>query len=280
MSRSTLSERAQRLNAAFHLLADGRSLNEAAEAMAEQHRISRRQAYRYLQEARHSSSPVAVAEPPGGTMTDVKKKSHGWFVLRSGATEHVPTNRTNSLAVDCSNPGSVPSQYAECCTGIVDKTVQERAWTSPIFYQPERLGVKKGRILFGSGSGADKLHLDLTIGRVPPELDVKTNGLTLTLRDDDVIYSAALPAGALTETVPGRGYRLNDPSGAIAGIRKARLRISRRGTARLIVDTIPVDLSHAQQSSHRIDTELASGAYDQRDSRIWESSPERLEAQL
>src|SRR5258708_5560560 len=52
MSRSTLSERAQRLNAAFHLLADGRSLNEAAEAMAEQHRISRRQAYRYLQEAR------------------------------------------------------------------------------------------------------------------------------------------------------------------------------------------------------------------------------------
>ncbi|WP_172164539.1 hypothetical protein [Paraburkholderia elongata] len=51
------------MNAAFHLLADGRSLNEAAEAMAEQHRISRRQAYRYLQAAQHMSSPVAVAEP-------------------------------------------------------------------------------------------------------------------------------------------------------------------------------------------------------------------------
>ncbi|CAE6839961.1 hypothetical protein R20943_07057 [Paraburkholderia aspalathi] len=63
MSRSTLSERAQRLNAAFHLLADGRSLNEAVEAMAEQHGISRRQAYRYLQEAQHLSSPVVVAEP-------------------------------------------------------------------------------------------------------------------------------------------------------------------------------------------------------------------------
>ncbi|WP_146142584.1 hypothetical protein [Paraburkholderia sp. BL18I3N2] len=49
------------MNAAFHLLADGRSLNEAAEAMAEQHMISRRQAYRYLQEAQHLSSPVAVA---------------------------------------------------------------------------------------------------------------------------------------------------------------------------------------------------------------------------
>src|SRR5260370_14706257 len=63
MSRSTLSQRAQRLNAAFHLLADGRSLNEAAGAMAEQYRISRRQAYRYLQDAQHMPSPVAVAEP-------------------------------------------------------------------------------------------------------------------------------------------------------------------------------------------------------------------------
>ncbi|WP_211703594.1 hypothetical protein [Paraburkholderia aspalathi] len=51
------------MNAAFHLLADGRSLNEAVEAMAEQHGISRRQAYRYLQEAQHLSSPVVVAEP-------------------------------------------------------------------------------------------------------------------------------------------------------------------------------------------------------------------------
>ncbi|WP_159462834.1 hypothetical protein [Caballeronia catudaia] len=51
------------MNAAFHLLANGCSLNEAAEAMAEQHTISRRQAYRYLQEAQHMSSPVAVAEP-------------------------------------------------------------------------------------------------------------------------------------------------------------------------------------------------------------------------
>lgn len=63
MSRSTLSVRAQRLNAAFYLLANGCSLNEAAGAMAEQHRISRRQAYRYLQEAQHLSSPVAVAVP-------------------------------------------------------------------------------------------------------------------------------------------------------------------------------------------------------------------------
>ncbi|WP_429453975.1 hypothetical protein [Paraburkholderia sp. WC7.3g] len=51
------------MNAAFDLLADGRSLSEAADTMAGQHGISRRQAYRYLQEAQHMSSPAAVAEP-------------------------------------------------------------------------------------------------------------------------------------------------------------------------------------------------------------------------
>ncbi len=190
------------------------------------------------------------------------------------------TRLCNSLGVDCSNPGSVPSQYAECCSGLVDQTVQERAWTSPIFYQPERLGVKKGWLKFGAGTGDDKLHLELMIGRVPPELDIKTNGLTLTLRDDDVVYSATLPAGALVETVPGRAYRLNDPSGAFAGIKKARVRISKRGTAKMTFDTIAIDLSHAEQSSHRVSVQLASGGYDQTDARSWNSTPERLDAEL
>ena len=188
------------------------------------------------------------------------------------------TRLCNSLGVDCSNPGSVPSQYAECCSGIVDKTVQERAWTSPIFYQPEHLGVK-GQMRF-RGAGSDTLRLELTIGKVPSELNVTTNGLTLTLRDDDVIYTATLPAGALVEKVPGRSYALVDPAGTIAGIRKARLRINRRGTGRLLVSANNVDLSHAQQTSHRVSTELASGAYDQTDDRVWESSPDRLGAQL
>ncbi len=190
------------------------------------------------------------------------------------------TRLCNSLGVDCSNPGSVPSQYAECCSGLVDQTVQERAWTSPIFYQPERLGVKKGWLKFGAGTGDDKLHLELMIGRVPPELDIKTNGLTLTLRDDDVVYSATLPAGALVETVPGHAYRLNDPSGAFAGIKKARVRISKRGTAKMTFDTIAIDLSHAEQSSHRVSVQLASGGYDQTDARSWNSTPERLDAEL
>jgi len=80
--------------------------------------------------------------------------------------------------------------------------------------------------------------------------------------------------------VPGRSYALVDPMGTIAGIRKARLRINRRGTGRLLISANNVDLSHAQQTSHRVTTELASGTYDQSDDRVWESASGRLGSQL
>jgi predicted DNA-binding transcriptional regulator YafY len=63
MARSTHAGRAQRLNAAFDLIASGYSLNEAAEALVEQFELSRRQAYRYLQEAQSIKRPVQVCEP-------------------------------------------------------------------------------------------------------------------------------------------------------------------------------------------------------------------------
>ncbi len=63
MPRSTHSERAQRLNAAFDLIARGYSLTEAAEALVEQFELSPRQAYRYLQEAQSIKRPVEVSAP-------------------------------------------------------------------------------------------------------------------------------------------------------------------------------------------------------------------------
>jgi len=63
MARSTHAGRAQRLNAAFDLIASGYSLNEAAEALVERFDLSRRQAYRYLQEAQSIKRPVEVSAP-------------------------------------------------------------------------------------------------------------------------------------------------------------------------------------------------------------------------
>lgn len=63
MGRSTRPERAQRVNAAFDLIARGCRLNEAAEALMARFGLSRRQAYRYLHEAQALPAPVAVAAP-------------------------------------------------------------------------------------------------------------------------------------------------------------------------------------------------------------------------
>ena len=43
----------------------------------------------------------------------------------------------NAHAVDCSRPDSVPSELAACCDPSHRRTIQERAWTSPIWYTPE-----------------------------------------------------------------------------------------------------------------------------------------------
>jgi hypothetical protein len=39
-------------------------------------------------------------------------------------------------AVDCSDPDSLPADEARCCVPRVEPSIQERAWTSPIWYQP------------------------------------------------------------------------------------------------------------------------------------------------
>jgi hypothetical protein len=53
----------------------------------------------------------------------------------------VPTCRwharvCNAHAVDCARPGSLPAELAACCDPAVPRAIQERAWTSPIWYVP------------------------------------------------------------------------------------------------------------------------------------------------
>jgi len=62
MSRSTDSQKAERLNAAHRLLARGQSLAEAAVSLSRRFAMSRRQAYRYIEEARLIGRPVPVVE--------------------------------------------------------------------------------------------------------------------------------------------------------------------------------------------------------------------------
>lgn len=44
----------------------------------------------------------------------------------------------NHARIDCSRPDSVREGYADCCNPEIPKTVQGRAWSSPIWYSPPR----------------------------------------------------------------------------------------------------------------------------------------------
>jgi len=62
MSRSTDTQKAERLNVAHGLLARGFSIAEVAMSLSDKFAISRRQAYRYVQEAQSIGGPVPVGE--------------------------------------------------------------------------------------------------------------------------------------------------------------------------------------------------------------------------
>jgi predicted DNA-binding transcriptional regulator YafY len=62
MSRSTRADKARLLNAAHGLLARNMELHEAAKHLSREFEMSRRQAYRYLEQAAKLGHPVSVEE--------------------------------------------------------------------------------------------------------------------------------------------------------------------------------------------------------------------------
>ncbi len=63
MARSSQVERVHRINVAHQLLQDDMAFAEAAEVLSDRFAVGKRQAYRYLQKAYQTSSPLDSPEP-------------------------------------------------------------------------------------------------------------------------------------------------------------------------------------------------------------------------
>ena len=89
MSRATKADKSRLVNAAYRLLARQPELAEAAQELAREFALSRRQAYRYLDQAGALSAPVPAVEPmvavtfklPVGTVRALRG-----YARRSGLT--------------------------------------------------------------------------------------------------------------------------------------------------------------------------------------------------
>ncbi len=189
-----------------------------------------------------------------------------------------PTCRWSTLhcaaqGVDCTGP--VPAGFEECCNDgsnpthpPVPKTIQERAWSAPIWYRPEGVARVRGRVRFGSAPQGDVLDLTLRLGAMPAGFSPATQALTITLRDDDDIYQVTVPAGTLQESRPRR-FVWRDKTGSIGGIRNLRLQESGSGAALLRLRTVPLALAGADRVDHFAELLVQFGTTEISATRLW-----------
>jgi hypothetical protein len=186
------------------------------------------------------------------------------------------TRLCNAEGVDCT--GTPPAGLEACCDPQVPKTIQERAWTSPVWYRPEGVADTVAKLAFGGVAGADRLALTVRVGRAPAGFDLAAQDLRVTLSDDDTIWDATIPAGTLRPRGTRR-FEYDDPAGAVGGLRRARVAVSRNGEVRLKLRTVPLDLAAADRTEHMVRLDLTAGDWTASETRLWRATARRLTSQ-
>jgi hypothetical protein len=184
------------------------------------------------------------------------------------------THFCQASSIDCSGP--VPTGYEECCNPAVPRTIQERAWSSPIWYRPEGVARFRGSIRFRP-AGTGVLSLGIDLGAMPPGLDPSTQDLVLTVSDDDDIYAVTIPAGTLRQLGPGR-FRLSDATGSVGGLRSVRLEQYASGRVVFRLRTVPLALAAADRVDHFVEVALRAGTATVATTSLWRAAGSSLVA--
>jgi hypothetical protein len=156
----------------------------------------------------------------------------------------------------------------------VTPVIQERAWTSPIWYRPEAIARVTGGIDFGSGAASDVLDIEIHLGRLPERFDIHSDAVTLSIKDNDEILSLQLPPDTLRRTDDPSVFTVEPKS--LDGVESLSMTIDQHGEAVLALKTTPRDLSHADKVDHIVTMTLQLGISRFIHSRTWLASAGRL----
>ncbi len=201
---------------------------------------------------------------------DATERAFYYARLLENPTCRWSTYHCNAQGIDCSVPGSVPAEWSECCNPAVPKTIQERAWSSPIWYRPEGLRRVRGSIKQRKSDGQRTVDIRLRLGGSPSGFDPATQDLTLALRDDDDVYQVTIPAGTMQATGAG-SFRFSDASGSVGGIRTARLD-AKAGGATFKLRTVPLALPGTDFTDHFMEVSLRGGTSEIVTTPLWRAS--------
>jgi hypothetical protein len=199
---------------------------------------------------------------------EFKKEQRAFYYARvlENPTCRYSTYVCNDYAPDCANPASVPDTLTLCCDPTTRKTVQERSWSSPIWYRPEGLAGLTGDVSYGKTAGTDKLKLTATLGGGVVH-DLATQALRVVVSDDDTILDVTLPAGTL------QGGTVKN----FAGLKQVKFSQKGTGPAKLVLQTDAADFAAADRAEHMVDVAIHIGdTFVVSQSRLWTFNGKKL----
>jgi hypothetical protein len=161
-----------------------------------------------------------------------------------------------------------------CCLNentdpFIERVIQERAWTSPVWYQPETFGRLRAKLRLSPDPAGDQLRLRGRLRAVPDGVDPDTQDITIEVRNDAEIYRVTVPAGTMARRGSSRKFVWRDGSGSIDGLRDLVLAINGKGVGRVRLRTVRLDLPNAQPADQFVELRLSADDYAASHQRRW-----------
>jgi hypothetical protein len=197
------------------------------------------------------------------------------------STRVCKANGVDPFAADCAAQAAAAGDaFAPCCMRESDDAffsplVQERAWTSPIWYRPDAIATVDGGFRFGPQRGGDRLALAMRLGAVPAGLDLARDGLVVDVDDGDEILRAEFPPGALQATADG-GYEATPGARLPRDVASIRVTRDDDGGIAIALESGRADFAAADRVDHPIQIQLASGTYRSTYVRTWTFAADAL----